>query len=231
MSSQGLEQGPHQGQPVLMKGVDLRDAEAAMILVHGRYASAQDILSLAPELRLPQVAYVAPQAAQSTWYPHTFLGPLEDNEPFLSSALQALADISGELNSQGIPPEQTFLLGFSQGACLVSEFAVRNPRRYGGVFCLTGGLHGPPGTPRRYEGSLCGTPIVLGSSDPDPYIPWSRVEETAEVFRAMGADIDLRRYPGLGHTINAEEIELVRQVVLGLPRPGQEDSDDRPVSR
>ncbi len=223
--------GLHQGQPVRTTGVAVGEADAAMILVHGRYAGAEDILGLVPELRLPQLHFLAPQAAQSIWYPNTFLGPNEDNEPFLSSALQVLADILDELDTRGIPAEHTFLLGFSQGGCLVSEFAARNARRYGGVFCLTGGLIGPPGMPRQYEGSFSGTSILLGSSDPDPYIPWWRVEETAEVLRAMDADVDLRRYPGMGHTINAEEIEIVRAVVLGALKTDGEGTSDRPVSR
>jgi predicted esterase len=216
---------------VLTRGAALADAQAAMIMVHGRGAGAHDIVGLVPELRLPQLHYLAPQAAQSTWYPHRFLAPIADNEPDLSSALEILAGLLSEVDARGIPAERTFLLGFSQGACLVSEFAARNARRYGGVFALTGGLIGPPGTPLQHQGSLSGTPVLLASSDPDPHVPWSRVEETAEVFRAMGADVDLRRYPSMGHTINAEEIELVRNLVLESLAKQERDTHDEPVSQ
>jgi predicted esterase len=237
MSSRHVEEGPHRGQPVLTVEAAGGHADAAMIMVHGRGASARDILGLVPELRLPQLLYLAPEAAQHTWYPYSFLAQLDDNEPGLSSGLAVIGGLLADLDSRGIPADRTFLLGFSQGACLVTEFAARNARRYGGVFGLTGGLIGPPGTPHRYDGSLSGTAILLGSSDPDPHVPWSRVEETAEVFRGLGAAVDLRRYPGMGHTINAEELDLVRNVVHGV-LIGETDHSDRgevhdedPVSR
>jgi predicted esterase len=187
-----------------------------MVMVHGRGATAESILELARELRHPELAYVAPQAAGYTWYPYSFLAPLERNEPGLSSGLARLGEVLDLLAAEGIPPERTILLGFSQGACLSVEFAARNARRYGGVAGLSGGLIGPPGTPRSYTGSFAGTPVFLGCSDRDPHIPRERVDETAEVLRRMGAEVTERIYPALGHTVNEDELEQVRRMVAGL---------------
>jgi predicted esterase len=205
--------GPHQGQPVKSAGAPLDEARALVLLVHGRGATAESILALADELGVEDVAYLAPQAAGHTWYPLSFLAPIEQNQPGLSSGLAALATVLAEAERAGIPGRRQVLLGFSQGACLTSEFAARNPRRYGGIVTFTGGLVGPPGTERDYAGSLDGTPVFLGSSDPDPHVPWARVQETAAVFEKMGASVTLRRYPGMGHTINREEIEAARSLI------------------
>ncbi len=198
---------PHQGQPVRAAGSPLADARAVVLLAHGRGSTAEDILSLTNELNRDGVAYLAPQAAGFTWYPNSFLAPIEHNEPGLSSGLAALAAVLGEAERAGVPSQRQLLLGFSQGACLTLEFAARHPRRYGGIVGFTGGLIGPPGTPRDYPGTFDGTPVFLGSSDPDPHVPWTRVEETAEVLGSMGADVTLQRYPGKGHTIHRQEIE------------------------
>ncbi len=206
----GNAAGPHQGQPVLHAGAPPGQAKAAMIMVHGRGADARDILSLAPELGQPDFAYFAPQASGNTWYPFSFLAPIPQNEPGITSGLQAIADILAELESKGFPAQKVFLLGFSQGACLATEFAARQARRYGGLIGFSGGLIGPGGTPRDYPGSLAGTPVFLGCSDPDPHIPRERVEETAAVLKKMGGEVTLRLYPRMGHTINSDEIEFAR---------------------
>jgi len=207
---------PHAGQTILGHGAELQRARGAMIMVHGRGASAEDILSLSEEFLDSSFIYMAPQAAGSAWYPQTFLAPLASNEPGLSSALSVIESIEGNLNTAGVPSERIILLGFSQGACLVLEYAARHARRYGGVAGLSGGLIGPEGTPRDYTGSFGSTPVVLGCSVEDPHIPRPRVEETARVLESMGAAVTLRLYPEPGHSVNEDELELVRQMVSGV---------------
>ena len=208
----------HQGLPLATSGVALLRASAAMILLHGRGSSAEGILSLADLLAGPEIAGLAPQAAGNSWYPHSFLAPLADNEPWLSSALQVIADILADLERTGLPPDQVALVGFSQGGCLALEFAARHARRYGAVIGLSAGLIGPPGTPRHYDGSLAGTPVFIGCSDRDPHIPLARVRETAVDLTALGAAVDERIYPGMGHTINDEEISVARTLIAPLVR-------------
>jgi len=212
----GPHQGPHQGQPVLTAGEPLDKAKAAMIMVHGRGASAEDILSLTPELNQPGFAYLAPQAAGYAWYPNSFLAPIASNEPGLSSGLAVIASLLEKLAEAGIPPERTILLGFSQGACLSLEFAARNARRYGGLAGLSGGLIGPDGTPRDYPGSLDGTPVFLGCSDVDPHVPKKRVELSAEVLQRLGGNVTTRLYTRMGHTVNRDEIRQVQDIMSAL---------------
>jgi predicted esterase len=183
-----------------------------MILVHGRGASAEDIMTIGAELLHPGFAYLAPQAAGNAWYPNPFTAPIETNEPYLSSALEVLENLLAKVEAH-IPAQRVILLGFSQGACLTLEFAARHARRYGGVVGLSGGLIGPDGTPRDYPGSFDGTPVFLGCSDIDPHIRKDRVLEAAEVFRRMNAKVTVRLYPGMGHTVNEDEIEAVREIV------------------
>ncbi len=208
--------GPHAGQPVLSWGAPLSSARAAMIMVHGRGASADDILGLAPELNAPEVAFLAPQAAGHTWYPNSFLSPIESNEPGISSALALMAEIVESVHKSGIPAGSVFLLGFSQGACLTLEYAARNARRYGGIIGLSGGLIGPEGTPRDYAGSLEGTPVFLGCSDVDPHIPKARVLLSQEVLSRLGGSVTARLYPGMGHTVNEDEIKAVRSLIQAV---------------
>ncbi|MFB6249593.1 MAG: alpha/beta hydrolase [Salinibacter sp.] len=204
--------GPHQDQPLLDHGASLTDAAAAMILLHGRGASARGILALADELDVPDVAYLAPQAAGRSWYPESFMAPTEQNEPQLGSALQAVGDAIAHALEAGLTEEQVLLLGFSQGACLATTYAVRHPQRYGGVVGLSGGLIGPE-APVDVEGLLDGTPIFLGCSDQDPYIPLERVQETADVFRDLGASVTERVYEGMGHTTNEDELRHIRTLL------------------
>lgn len=207
---------PHIGDRIVGAGSPLGQAKAAMILIHGRGAPAEDILGLAGELDRPDLAYLAPQAQGYTWYPYSFMAPMEQNEPGLSSGLALIGDLLERLEQAGIPPERTILLGFSQGACLSLEYAARNARRFGGVVALSGGLIGPPGTPREYSGTLDGTPVFLGCSDRDPHIPLVRVQESTQVLERMGATVTEKIYPGMGHTVNEDEIEHVRAMLETL---------------
>ena len=205
-----LQQNPHLGQTVRMAGAPLHRARAAMLMVHGRGAKAEDILMLTAQLEQSEFAYLAPQAAGNTWYPNRFLVPLAENEPWLSSALAFIGDVLADIINAGVPSERVMLLGFSQGACLTLEFAARNARQYGGIVGLSGALIGPDDTPRDYAGSLTGTPVFLGCSDVDFHVPKERVNQTADVFQRMGAHVTERLYPNHDHSVNQDEIEFVR---------------------
>jgi phospholipase/carboxylesterase len=207
---------PHRDQPVLASGRPLDSASGAVILIHGRGASASDILGLAEKLYHPELAYLAPEAAGHSWYPHSFLAPIGQNEPWLTSALGVLNRLVERAAQAGISRQKLIVAGFSQGACLATEFVARNPARYGALISLTGGLIGPPGTKFKYEGDLAGTPAFLGAGDPDPHVPWDRVKESASVLSALGANVTLRRHPNLPHTINEDEIEEAGKLVQGV---------------
>jgi predicted esterase len=204
---------PHAGQPVLRRGPDVAAGRLVVVMIHGRGGSADDMLGLADALEVDDVAYLAPQAAGHTWYPQSFLSPIEQNEPGITSGLKTIARLIAAAADEGIPPERVAILGFSQGACLSLEFAARHARRYAAICGLSGGVIGPPGTPRNYAGSLDGTPVFLGCSDIDPHIPIERVRESAEAFRRLGAIVDERIYPRMGHTINRDELEAVRALL------------------
>ena len=211
----------HDGGAVLTTGAAPEHAAAGAILVHGRGADARDILGLAPLIDNGGIAFMAPEAAGHVWYPYSFLAPIPDNEPGISSGLRAIEALLARFAAAGIAGERTLLLGFSQGACLALEYAARHARRFGGVAGLSGGLIGPPGTPRDYAGSLDGTPVFLGCSDQDPHIPRERVEETAEVLTRMGARVTMRLYPRMGHGINDDEVEFVKQMIAAMAGAGR----------
>ena len=216
----GAASDPHARALVRHAGPALAQADAVGILVHGRGGSAEDVLGLAAAIGGDRTAWLAPQAAGSAWYPYSFLAPIESNEPWLSSSLALLDRLVARCSEAGLTPDRVVLLGFSQGACLSAEYAARRARRYGGLVLLSGGLIGPPGTPRDYEGSLVGTPVFLGCSDVDPHVPVGRVHETAQVFERMGAEVDERIYPDLGHTVVDDEVGAARAIVerAGGPR-------------
>lgn len=203
----------HAGQPVLRRGPEPAQARLAVVLLHGRGDSAEGILALTGEFNVPDIAWIAPQAADHTWYPYSFLAPMDENEPGLGSALAVLGSLVETLSTEGIPAARLVIMGFSQGACLAQEFAARNAARYHAIIGLSGGLIGPPGTPRAYGGSLEGTPVFLGCSDIDPHIPVERVHESAAVFTRMGAQVDERIYARMGHTVNADEIEAILAIL------------------
>lgn len=205
---------PH-GQRVVEAGVPLAAARAAMILVHGRGATAEDIMTLASEVQAPGWTYLAPQAADNAWYPNPFTAPLESNEPYLSAALDMLTNLVARVEST-VPVQRMILLGFSQGGCLTLEWAARHARRFGAVVGLSGGLIGPDGTPRDYPGEFDETPIFLGCSDVDPFIPKHRVIEAAEVLNRMGANVELRLYPGMAHLVSEQEIAILKGLVAAI---------------
>ncbi len=214
VENKGLLHNLHQDQPVRTAG-ELHHAQAAMLMVHGRGATAEDILSLSSSFQQPGFGYYAPQAANNTWYPNRFLASTESNEPWLSWALARLQEVLDQIARLGIPPENTILLGFSQGACLALEFAARNPQRYGGLVGLSGALIGPDGQ-RKPSGSLAGTPIFLGCSDVDRHVPRERVDLAAQVLREMDGVVTESLYSGMDHMINQDEIDYVRGMMRGL---------------
>ena len=197
-------------------GASVDTAEAAIVLVHGRGATAQSIVQMADEFDQHGVAYLAPQAARNTWYPNAFTAPVESNEPGRTSGLQAIDNAVSKATEAGIPTDRVMVLGFSQGACLASEYVARNPTRYGGLAVLSGGLIGETVDPDDYDGDLEGTPVFLGCSDVDPHIPEERVHESATIFEQLNGDVTKRLYEGMGHGINQDEIDQVSPMVAGL---------------
>jgi phospholipase/carboxylesterase len=208
--------GPHQDRSIRTAGPALDAADAALVLVHGRGASARSVLQLAEELPVERIARLAPQAAGNTWYPNSFLAPVESNEPGRSSGLRAVGDAVRRATRAGLPTDRVAILGFSQGACLAAEFVARNPTRYGGLAALSGGLIGETVDPADYDGDLDRTPVFLGCSDEDPHIPEERVHETAAAFERLNADVTTRIYEGMGHTVNRDEIEFVAGLLDAL---------------
>lgn len=204
----------HNPKNLVIKGTDLAKAEKVMLMVHGRGATAESILSLADHISAENMAFVAPQATQNTWYPYSFMVPTEQNEPGLSSALTVLGTIVESLKEEhGIPYEKIYLLGFSQGACLTLEYVARNPQRYGGVFGLSGGLIGPEGQLPSYHGDLQQTPVFLGCSDVDFHIPKERVLESEDIFKGMNANVLAKLYKNFPHSVNDDELNIVNTVM------------------
>jgi phospholipase/carboxylesterase len=206
----------HLSRPVLVTGAPLDNAHAAMVMLHGRGASARDILTSVPELADADCAYLAPEAPGGAWYPRPFRAPLRDNEPYLSASLALIAEILALLNEGGLGAERVILFGFSQGACLGLEYAARHAQRYGGIVGLSGGLIGPDDTPREDGGSMDGSPVFLGCSDADPFIPQYRVENAADWFEQHSAAVTLRLYTNMEHTVNENEMEFVRGLMANL---------------
>lgn len=211
-----MEPDPHGEQPILREGTDLEAADAAVILVHGRGATARSILGLGREVVTDGVALLAPQAAGNEWYPNSFLAPFESNEPGLSSGLRMVGKALETAEDAGIPRNRTLLVGFSQGACLASDFVARNPTEYGGLVAFSGGLIGPEDTDLDYEGSLDGTPAFVGCSDVDPHIPIERVHETTAVLEDLDAVVTEQVYEGMGHTVNQDELDHASTMIRDL---------------
>jgi phospholipase/carboxylesterase len=203
------------GQRVLQAGEPLNSARAAMILLHGRGATAEDIMTIAAEVQAPGWIYFAPQAAGGAWYPNPFTAPIEANEPYLSAALEMISSLVERIEAR-MPAQRILLLGFSQGGCLTLEWTARHARRYGAIAGFSCGLIGPDGMPRDYPGNFDGTPVFLGCSDVDPYIGKDRVEDAAQVLERMGARVDVRLYPGMGHLVNEDEIAALRDLTAAI---------------
>ena len=216
-----MTDGPHQGQQLVTAGTPLDEADAALVLVHGRGATARSIVQMGQEVHREGIALLAPQAARNTWYPNSFLAPVERNEPGRTSGLQAVGDAVERAVEAGIDRERILLLGFSQGACLASDYVARNPRRYGGLVALSGGLIGETVDPTSYEGDIERTPVFIGCSDVDPHIPLERVKETSEAFELLHGDVDERIYEGMGHGVNEDEMDAVADLVAGLVGEGR----------
>jgi len=204
---------PHSSKTILHFGADLQSAKKAMIMIHGRGATAESIAELAEHFKIEDTIYIAPQAEGHTWYPYRFIEKREANEPGISSGLKLIDSIIAALNSAGISSENIYLLGFSQGACLVVDYAARYPKKYAGVFCLSGGLIGESLIPEDYTGDLQQTPVFFGCSENDFHIPEERIHQSAEIFQSLNADVTKRIYPNLGHTINRDELALINKIL------------------
>ncbi|ANH82777.1 phospholipase [Niabella ginsenosidivorans] len=203
---------------IIKGGKELSEAEKALILLHGRGASAEDILSLAAHLQLTGFALLAPQATNHTWYPYSFMAPVHENEPWLSSAIDIVQQTTAAAEKAGITKDNIYYLGFSQGACLTLEFIARNATQYGGAVAFTGGLIGDRINPHRYKGDFKQTPVFIGTSDPDFHVPVERVYATANILKQMNADVTEKVYANMGHTINSDEISLANKLVFNRQR-------------
>ncbi len=200
---------------ILIKGKPLTETGKALVMMHGRGATAASILTLAPELGASDFTLYAPQATQNSWYPFSFMAPADQNQPALDSALKLLNDLISEIKGQGIESKDIFLLGFSQGACLTAEFAARNAQPFGGLMLFTGGLVGQELETGNYSGNFKGTPVLVTTGNPDPHVPVSRVDETETILSELGAEVTKQIYPGRQHTISQAEINLGKRLLKG----------------
>lgn len=199
---------------IIKAGSSLKEAEKALIMIHGRGGSAEDILSLSNYLNVNDYALLAPQARDNSWYPYSFLAPISQNEPWLSSALSLITETLDEINAEGISSENVYLLGFSQGACLTLEFVARNAKKYAGIVGFTGGLMGDKIYTDNYKGDFQNTPVFIGTGNPDPHVPVQRVRETTGILKSMNADVTEKIYNGMGHTISEDEIGMANELVF-----------------
>ena len=204
---------PHGTQGIVSIGSPLADPAGVLILLHGRGGTAEDILGLGEPIAPEQWAMLAPQASGNSWYPFSFLAPREQNEPYLTSALGRVRAAVDMALAAGIAADKIAIAGFSQGACLATEFVGRNPRRYAALLAFTGGLIGPPGAPIKLTGDLAGTPVLLSSGDPDPHVPWARVQQSADLLQEIGGRVTIRRYPGKPHSVTGEELRSASDVL------------------
>lgn len=204
---------PHENQKIIFEGADINSAKSAMILIHGRGATAESILTLTNEFSSDNYIYAAPQANGNTWYPYSFLSPEEENEPALSSGLKVIDLLVQKLNDSSLPSNEIIILGFSQGACLALEYSTRNAKKYKGIVGLSGGLIGEKINTNKYSGSFEKCPIFLGCSNIDPHIPEERVNETEKVMEKFGAAVTKRIYKNMGHSINEDEINFIRSIM------------------
>ena len=199
---------------IITRGKDIAEAKKALIMLHGRGGTADDILGFAAHLNVDEYALFAPEATGNSWYPFSFLALPEQNEPWLSSALNLLNELVNDINEKGIPTEQIYFTGFSQGACLSLEYVARNAKKYGGVAAFTGGLIGNKIYQENYTGDFDGTLVFIGSSDPDMHVPVERVHATTQILQNMHAEVTEKIYKNMGHTINEDEIEHANRLIF-----------------
>ena len=212
----------HETLPIIQAGTPIEQATGVLILLHGRGGSAEDMIGLGRALTSDRLALLAPQAPGHTWYPYSFLAPRQQNEPYLSSALKQVEAALAKATSAGLETSRVAICGFSQGACLATEFVARHPQRYAGLLAFTGGLIGPLEEPISLTGDLAGTPVLLSSGDPDPHVPWKRVQQSGELLTGIGGQVMLQRFPGRPHTILPEEIEQGKKLLsISLDQKGQ----------
>ncbi|MCF2502352.1 dienelactone hydrolase family protein [Dyadobacter sp. CY107] len=200
---------------IIKDGVAIGEAKKAIVMLHGRGGSAEDIISLKRVLNISDMAIYAPKATNNSWYPYSFMAPVAQNQPALDSALALIGQLVADIEADGIAAENIYFAGFSQGACLTLEYTARNAKRYGGIIAFTGGLVGEEMTEESYQGDFAGTPVLIATGDPDPHVPVSRVKESIAILERMNAFVTFAIYPGRQHTISSQEIQLANKHVLG----------------